>query len=565
MMSGVIGMDIVLLVIAADEGIMPQTKEHLDILKLLEINKGIIVLTKADTVDNEWLELVKEDVCEYMKGTFLENSPIIPVSSIKGTNIDKLIENIEDLTEEIEERDIKDTPRLPIDRVFTITGFGTIVTGTLISGEFKIGDEVEIYPTGKRSRIRSLQVHGIDSNNALAGQRVAINLAGIKKTELERGNIVAPVDAMSESMMLDVKLNLLDNSPRIIENRSRVRLFVGTNEVLCRVVLLDKENLTPGESAYAQLRLEEKLVVKRGDKFIIRFYSPVTTIGGGLILDPNPPKRKRFNDDIINDLKLKEKNDDLLVLENIIKEKSEIIPGLSYLSKATVIPEEKIIQHAKKLDSDNKIVILNIFNSTHFIHKHYYDNLKKYIIDELTKFHSKFPLKSGMIKEEFRSKYFGKVKPKLGETLINMLIEDKIVKQLIDKIALKNFEVNYNGEHNKIKLYLEKKYISNKLNPIKTDEIINESKFRKEEVLNVLESLIDNNVIIKLNEQILIHNSIYTESLIKIKKYIEENEYITVSILRDLVSTNRKYAMALLEYLDVKKITKRIDDKRILL
>ncbi len=423
MLAGVIGMDIVILVVAADEGVMPQTKEHLDILNLLDIKKGLVAVTKADLVDEDWLSLVIDDITSQLKGTFLEGSPIIPVSSTKGIGIHKLIETIDKLTDEVADKDYTETPRLPVDRAFTISGFGTVVTGTLISGKFKEGDEVQIFPGNKTSRIRSIQVHGKNTSEAYAGQRVAINLAGIKKDEVNRGNVIAPIGSMKSTMMLDVKLHCLKDSNRVIKNRARMRLYLGTSEILMRVVLLDREELYPGESCYAQLRLEEETVAKRGDKFIIRFYSPMETIGGGEILDSNPPKRKRFDEAIIKEFELKEKGEPVDIVENFISENSREFPSITDIAKNTVIPQNKIELLTNELLEKNKIVKFSLLNDKYVIHRNYFSELTRDVIKELNTYHKNNPLKSGMLKEELRSKLLGHIKPKLGDLVINKLRE----------------------------------------------------------------------------------------------------------------------------------------------
>ena len=265
MVAGVVGMDLVLLVIAADEGIMPQTREHVDILGLLGIEKCIIVLNKCDLVDEDWLEMVKEDIREELKGSFCESAPMVEVSSVTGAGLDNLVSLIEHMAEEeVTPKDIDTIPRLPIDRAFSISGFGTIVTGTLISGRIRKEDQLEIYPVDKTCKIRSIQVHGKDAEECFAGQRVAINLSNIKKNEIHRGCVLAPVNSMKNTMMLDVRLRVLPSSNRVIDNRTRLHLFTGTSEVLCRAVLLDKDEIGPGESGLAQLRLEGEIAVRRG-------------------------------------------------------------------------------------------------------------------------------------------------------------------------------------------------------------------------------------------------------------------------------------------------------------
>ncbi|KGG80172.1 translation elongation factor [Caloranaerobacter azorensis H53214] len=565
MLAGVIGMDIVILVVAADEGVMPQTKEHLDILNLLDIKKGLVAVTKADLVDEDWLSLVIDDITSQLKGTFLEGSPIIPVSSTKGIGIHKLIETIDKLTDEVADKDYTETPRLPVDRAFTISGFGTVVTGTLISGKFKEGDEVQIFPGNKTSRIRSIQVHGKNTSEAYAGQRVAINLAGIKKDEVNRGNVIAPIGSMKSTMMLDVKLHCLKDSNRVIKNRARMRLYLGTSEILMRVVLLDREELYPGESCYAQLRLEEETVAKRGDKFIIRFYSPMETIGGGEILDSNPPKRKRFDEAIIKEFELKEKGEPVDIVENFISENSREFPSITDIAKNTVIPQNKIELLTNELLEKNKIVKFSLLNDKYVIHRNYFSELTRDVIKELNTYHKNNPLKSGMLKEELRSKLLGHIKPKLGDLVINKLREDGIIKIIFDKVALKDFIPEFNDLQSEIKNRLEDIYIKGMYAPPKKDEAISQLKYKKEEVIQVYDAMIEQGILVRVTDELAFHKKVYDEGLEKLKKFIKDNGSITLSQFRDLLETSRKFAVALLEDFDRKKITKRIEDKRILL
>lgn len=564
MLAGVMGIDVVILVIAADEGIMPQTKEHLDILNILGIEKGLIALTKSDLVDEEWLALVEEDVREGVKGTFLENSPIIPVSSVTKLGINKVIEIIDHLTEEVKDRDITETARLPVDRIFTMSGFGTIVTGTLTAGKFSVGDEVQVFPGNKTGRIRSIQVHGLDSDTAYGGQRAAINIAGLKKSDIERGNVIAPIDSMEATMMIDVKLKLLEDSQRIIDNRTRLRLYTGSSEVLCRVVFLDRENLTPGESCYAQLRLEEEIVAKRGDRFIIRFYSPMMTIGGGEILEPNPPKRKRFDENVMKELEIKEKGEIADVIEKIIKDKSNLFPTIKDISILTVMTEEKVSEIIDQLKRKGKVLTFGLLKDLYIIHADYGESLSRKIEEELKRFHQNNSLKAGMSKEEIRSKYLGSVKQKLGDSFINKLIEDGIVKQINESLALKDFQVSFNSVQAEIKEEIEKEFLKNRYNPLKKEELYSTLKYNKKDIDQVYEALLDIGILIRLKEENIVHKDAYTEAVEMVKDYVKSNGSISVAQLRDLLNTNRKLAIALMEYLDEFKITKRIGDTRIL-
>lgn len=563
MLAGVIGIDIVVLVIAADEGVMPQTKEHLAILDILGIKKGFIVLTKQDLVDEEWQELVTEDIGNAVKGTFLEGTEIIPVSSTKGIGLDKVVEKVDKLADEVEERDNTDMPRLPVDRIFSISGFGTIVTGTLISGTFKVGEEIQVFPGNKVGRIRSLQVHDQDAPIVYAGQRVAMNIAGLKKSEIGRGDVIGPIGSMQETLMLDVKIRLLEDIPKIIENRARLRLYIGTKEVLCRIVFLDRENLSPGESCYAQLRLEESIVAKRGDKFILRFYSPMFTIGGGEVLESNPTKKKRYDENVLEELSIKEKGESKEVFEKIIKDRSSEFPSAKELSVITVMPQGKVIEEIEKLEKDNKVLAFQQGKELFAIHVDYYQLLKNSIINELKNYHMKKPLKPGISKEELRSKYLNKIKQKLSDSFINYLISENIIEQNGESICLKGYEVKYNEIQEKIRYEILRIYLEEGFTPSKRGEIIEKIRYNIDEVEQVFDSLVDNGEIIKLKEDLFIHKDMVLESIEKAKLFAKSNGYITVSDFRDILNTNRKMSMALLEYFDQRKITKRIEDRRV--
>jgi selenocysteine-specific elongation factor len=299
MVAGAAGIDLVAMVIAADEGVMPQTREHLQICNLLGIRKGLVALAKVDLVDQEWLALVQEDVREFLRGTFLEGAPIVPVSSLTGEGFPELRETIARVAGEVETEADAGLFRLPVDRVFTMKGFGTVVTGTLLSGQVRIGEEVEFAPTGLRTRVRGIQVHNRPQEVAEAGQRTAVNLQGVEKATIERGHVLAAPETLPASRRLDVSFRLLPGAARKLKNRTLIRLHTGTSEIMARVILLDRDDLEPGGEAYAQIVPEEPVTVVAGDRFVARSYSPVTTIGGGIILDPLPGKHKRFSEKIL--------------------------------------------------------------------------------------------------------------------------------------------------------------------------------------------------------------------------------------------------------------------------
>ena len=564
MLAGVMGIDIVLLVVAADEGIMPQTLEHLHILDLLGIKKGFVVLTKTDLVDKEWIDMVEEEVESEILGTFLEKSPIIRVSSTTKAGINEVIEIIDQYANELEEKDTKDMPRLPVDRVFTISGFGTVVTGTLLSGQLSIGEELQVFPGQRKARIRTLQVHDQYAKTAYGGQRVAINLAGLKKDDIQRGDTLAPVNSMSDTMMLDVKIKLLKGADRYIDNRTRLRLYVGTKEILCRIVLLDREQLGPGEETYAQLRLEEETVAKRGDKFIIRFYSPMYTIGGGEILEPNPKKKKRFDEKALKELEVKEKGTSIDITEKIIEDNSKNFPTTKEIAVLTSMLEESVRDEVQSLMEMKKVISFQLTKDLHVIHKNYYEEVKNRIIEELQNFHKKYPLRWGMSKEEIKNKYLGNAKPRVGDSFLDNLVKEGYLSQRLENLSIIDFEINLSPLQQNIREEILKKFNSSPYQPPKKEDLDTIGNSPKGEAGEVFISMVNDGDIVKLNEELHLSKEAYENAVNILKEYLKEKESITTGEFRDLLNTNRKVAIALLEYFDQIKLTKREKDIRVI-
>lgn len=559
MLAGVIGIDIVLLVVAADEGIMPQTVEHLAILDILGIKKGIVVLTKTDLVDEEWVELVEEDVKNEIRGTFIENSPIIKVSSTKKTGIQELIQLVENYSEDLEEKNENDMPRLPVDRVFSISGFGTVVTGTLLAGKLKTGDEVQIYPGDIKARIRTLQVHDEDAPVAYGGQRVAINLAGVKKEDIHRGSVVAPTNSMLDTSLMDVKIKLIKSIDKAISNRTRLHLYIGTEEVLCRLVLLDRDELLPGEEAYAQLRLEQNIVAKRGDRFILRYYSPMFTIGGGVILEPNASKKKRFDENVIEELKVKESGSTTDILEKIVL--ANEFASIKELSVATSMLEENINKDMEILAQEGKVLIFVATKESYPIHLSHYRKLLDKTKLEIKSYHDRFSLRPGISKEEIRSKVLKKAKPRISDMIIQSFVDSEEILQLGDMLRLKEFVTSYTPEQQKIKDDLISKLKLNEYLPPKKEDI-SANITGVDEVLN---ALITSGDIVRINEDVFLLKDSYDKALERLKDYLIKNGSITIGEYRDLLETNRKVGLSLLEYFDQIKITKRDGEKRTLI
>lgn len=565
MLAGVGGIDIVLLVIAADEGIMPQTREHLNILELLDIRKGIVVITKKDIVDDEWLTMITDEVKEELAETFLKDSPLIPVSSLSGEGLNELSREIDRLTENMEDRDTVTDFRIPVDRVFTVSGFGTVITGTLISGEINEGEPCEVYTNGIKTRIRGIHVHEVPVKKAYAGQRVALNLAGIKTGDVDRGDVISRPGAMENSLMLDCRLNYLKDAPRALKNRERIRLYHGTTEVLGRVVLLDKETVNPGESALVQIRLEESIAARRGDKYVIRSYSPMYTIGGGTVLEPNPSKHKAMDKAVLEELTLKEKGDPSDVVEQTIAGNSIIFPKKEDIIKLSGKGIANIDEIIDRLKSLGKITEISTSEGFVYLHKAYIEGIKSKSNEILEEFHKINPLKAGISKEEFKIKVFGKsIKQKLYDELIEILKTDTIGagEHLVWK---KNFDVCFDRRQEEIRNKIYSTYFTAGYQPPKPDEIIKAFGREEKSARMVFDALVEMGQMIKINEEMYIVGEFVVRARELLVNFIYENNEITAAQFRDLINASRKYAVAILEYFDSVKLTKRVEDKRVLI
>lgn len=556
MLAGASGLDMVLLVVAADEGVMPQTVEHMDILTFLNIKKGMIVLTKSDTVEEDFRELVKEDIREKVKGTFLEDAEIIEVDSISKKGLDNLINKIDKMTDEIEDKNLETPARLNIDRVFSIKGFGTVVTGTLIEGKISIDDDLVIYPKELKTKIRSIQVHGEGVETAYAGQRTAINISNVKVEEINRGDVLASPHSLEEAMMLDVRLSVVKHTDAGLKHWDRLRLYHGTREILCRAVPLEVEEIMPGESGLIQLRLEESIVAKKGDKLVVRRYSPMETIGGGIVIDTNPRKHKRFDTNIIEALKIKEKGELSDILEAYLKNNSRNYPNIKEIMSYSGESEDNIKKSLEKLIGQGKVICINNM----YMHINQYNTLKEKAESELQAYHKKFRLREGMLKEEVRSKVESKFKTRDFDVLLDLFINDELIKVNGNFVSLKKFNVVFNEKQTKIKNEIEKILNNAGLNNIYAIEDITNNKKEYEEVL---ESLIGNTVV-RIEDSYLMSSKVYNDAKEKLIKYLEENKEITLGDYRDLVNSSRKNCMIILEDFDRNKITKRVENKRVL-
>lgn len=560
MLAGAGGIDLALLIVASDEGVMPQTEEHLEILSLLDIKKGVIALTKKDMVDDEWLDMMKEEVAQKMVGTFMENAKIIPVSSYTGEGIDQLREELARLAEECDPKNETVPFRIPVDRVFSVDGFGTVITGTLIEGVIEEGDTVTIYPDKKESKVRGIQVHSQPVKKAYPGQRVAVNLAGVHKSELKRGDIIAAKDSMDTSMMLDALLKVTADTERHIKNGSRLHFYHGSREILCKTVLLDKDELIKGEQCYAQLRLEENVSLKAGDRFIVRFYSPLETVGGGVILDANPKKHKRFDEAVLNDMRAKETGTVQNKIALSIKEHSKSFAPLDDIRKGVAITDEEFNKKIENLVKYKEIIRLT---PKIYVHKDYIAELNGKCCAMLKEHHKAFPLQAGIKRDEMASKLIRNVDSALANAVLSEVCRLGDVKTEDGVMSLKDFAPKAEGGNKALMDKLEKLYLEKGLTPENTDTVLASLKAKPNEVKEVYNSLVKTKRLIRLDAQITVHSSHFDEALRLLKEHLNKEQKITLAQFRDLIGTSRKYAVAILDYCDNMGFTKKIDDYRV--
>lgn len=552
MLAGIGGIDFVLFVVAADEGIMPQTREHFEILQALGIDDGIIAITKTDMVDEEWLELVQEDIRDYVEGSFLEGKPMIPVSAKSGANIDLLKEEIiRKCDRESKRIEAPEMFRLPVDRVFTKSGFGTVVTGTLMDGTCSLNDEVHVFPEETPAKIRGIQTYGNDVEQAVAGQRTAINLSGVRKEDIRRGDVIAAKSAVSVTGMLDVKLKIFDSSERMVLNNSRVHLYCGSKEVLTKVILMDRDALSAGEEAYVQFRLEEPIAVRRGDRFIIRFYSPIITIGGGQILDAVPEKHKRNRENVLEGFRTLESGNvsDIFVLKtggHKFYSKELLLQELGMLPETGNREIERCIEAGKLVElEDGTILAASKFQM-----------MTERLIQLLQEYHESNPLAEGMPKQELQSR--------LRDTW--HIQEDKIilgaVHRLMDlgtlmdcgkTVSMQGFEAVLTPEQEKLKERIAGIYKDAGIEIPKNDEIYALDPDKR--VINaIFDRLYKEGVLVKVDPSYNILQEGWNRVVAAARTAGAEGSFVLADF-RDTLNTSRKYASVYLAALDRAGIT----------
>ncbi len=553
MLAGAGGIDIVLMVIAADEGIMPQSREHLDICNLLKVKRGLIVINKSDLVEKDWLTLIEDDVRKFVKDTFLENAEIIAVSSKTGHNIELLKEKIHELALSVEPKSVHGIFRLPVDRIFTLKGFGTVITGTAVSGSISLDSPVEVLPGKLITKVRGLQSHGEMIKTAYAGQRVAINLQGISTDEIQRGDVITIPDKIKTTFVIDAGLEILkDSSVDVLKSRSLVHFHTGTLEVVARIVIYDKEELKAGEKAYCQFRFKTPVAVMAGDRYIIRKFSPLLTIGGGEILDPSPIRRKR-----------NEKLQDLRIFEQgSFREKLSLKifhGGLKGSTQSDIegwlkaeIPE--IRKAADSMISEGRIILCE----DRLLHKEIFNDFSGSVVTNLSNFHKNNPLKSGMLKESLRAVFKG-LDEKLFEALLGLISQVVVEKEMV---RLKTFIISLSDDKKILKDRILKVLEQAAYQPPTKDEIAQNLSLKKEEVNELLKIMASEKSLVRINDSIYIPVTSYATMMERLRNFASRKSEMTVGEFRDILGTTRKYALPFLEHLDSSKITLRVGEVR---
>jgi len=561
MVAGATGIDIVLMVVAADEGIMPQTRVHMEICSLLGIRHGLVAMTKIDMVDEEWLELVRDDIEQFMQGTFLENAPVVPVSSQTGEGISELITTLDNLATNLPERPTTGLFRLPIDRVFTMKGFGTVITGTLISGKVKTGDPVMVYPTSITSKVRGIQVHNHAVEEATAGQRTAINFQGLDRSAVNRGQVLAAPQALKSSYMIDVRMKYLKSNKKDLKNRTRLRFHAGTSEILGNLILLDRETLVPGDTTVAQVRLDTPVALVANDRFVLRSYSPVRTVGGGIVLNPIPPKHKRMRPDVIAGLESLVENDLSATLSHHIRQSG--FNGLAFSDLRLMTgSKDKVIDQTLGLMLSRKEVILMDRDEKIYIHEDTVKNLRKKILEALRQYHSAYPLKPGISKEELRSKFPLVKNPKLMTLMLNRMIHENELIQDEKIIHLASHTVSLGADQDTIRKKIQAAYAATGLMPPYFRDLVKTLDTNESTARDVLNLLVQDRKLIKVKEDLYFHAEVVEKLRRELVSFLKAHEEITTAEFKDMTGASRKYVIPLFEYFDARNTTIRIGDIR---
>ena len=569
MLAGAHGIDLLALVIAADEGVMPQTREHFDICRLLGVNSGLVVITKTDLVDEEMLALVEDDARELIAGSFLENAPLVSVSSRTGAGLDQLKSRLTEMGKRVPPRSGDFTMRLPIDRAFSMKGFGAVVTGTLISGKITEGEELELLPLKVSVRVRGLQVHNKSVHEAHAGQRTAVNLAGIDTAQIERGMVLAPVGRLRPTQIVDAWIDVLPGAARPVRSRSRVRFHIGATEVLGRVRVLEEgSQIEPGRFGLAQLRLETPVVAVHGDRFILRSYSPAETIAGGVIVDPFATKhRAREMGNAVEILRLLMHDERAAKFEGFVRASGAKGLRLADLAAATGWTDEVLAIVASEVKQ--RVVVVDVGGLS--IARDEFERLGAAVVGELDRHHKREPLARGMLRETLREKVFAHSAPELFSGVLAQLEAAGQVVAEKDIVRSSGHSVGLSDEDLTLSKRLEEIYLGAGVEAPSLDEAMTKANVpaaQRAQARKLLQLLLDEGKVVRIQGEMFMHAQVVQNLRTKLHAYASQHEperLIDVPAFKDLAGVSRKYAIPLLEYFDREQITRRAGDKRVIL
>ena len=564
MVTGVCSVDLALFVVAADDGAMPQTREHLGILNFLGVRRGVVALNKVDLVERDWAELVVEDLRDLFKGTFLDGAPIVPVSAVTGEGIETLRTLLEEEIGKVETRPDGGVFRLPVDRVFSVRGFGTVVTGTVLSGQVRVKDVVMLQPADQAVRVRGVQVHGRGVETALVGHRAAINLADVEVDQVARGDLLAQQGYFSSTYMLDARLRLLKDAPASLKNRARVHLHLGPRDVLARVVLLEADELHPGESQLVQFRLEGRGVAARGDRFVIRRYSPVQTLGGGVVLDAQPVKHRRFREDTLERLRGSEVEDPTRVLGLRLKAAGFRADSARDLAAALGLSLSETSDRLQSLLDDGDAFGFRRAGEAVYVHIDSWQCLLARITEALSTYHQANPLKAGVSRNELRPRVEGKPPAGFFEHAIDHLLSEKVLASVGPLLRLAEHRIRFLGDQGRIREEILDLLRAARAAPPDLNEIGVHLAQDAAEVHAVAAAMQAMGEIVRLDENLVFLPRTLEEIEQGLDGYLQRNREMSVSAFRDLVGTTRKYAVPLLNYFDNKGVTVRKGDVRVL-
>lgn len=564
MVAGVAGMDMVMLVIAADEGVMPQTREHLEICQLLGVKKGLVALTKSDMVEPDWLALAEEEVRDYLIGSFLEGAPVVPVSSRSGAGLDRLREELSRLAADVGEKKSDAPFRLPVDRVFTVTGFGTVVTGTLLSGEIAVGDEAELLPSGHSCRVRGLQVYGRKTDRGQAGQRVAVNLQGIEQTEVQRGDAVVPPGIYRTTRTVDVALRHLPSAPRDLRHRSTFRLHSATYEVSAQAILLDRDTLTAGEESFVQLRLKHPVLLLPGDPFVLRSSSPQTTIAGGRILDPFPPRRRRRSGEALSLLQALAGEDEAEKVQLLIS--GALLSGMPFddLVARTGLSAKRVEAALSPLLTSGTVV-QGVREPRIYLHRDSFEALKRHLFAEAERYLAANPLKEGIGKEELKTRLPRRSDPRFfGPLSLALEKEGKImVERELVRLSGRKGQAAEGKQADRLALIRTMLEKGGK-EPPTIREIFEGARCTEKEALEQLNFLVREGLAVKVKSDVFYAPEPLADIRAALVAFLKEKGGITPPEFRDMTGLSRKFMIPLLEYFDGERVTIRVGDKRVL-